>query len=67
MVEAEGQVFRRLKQTTDIIAKHPDYPGKDKAVECCLRDIEDRWRSGMLTGDQKDALIAILGRGQRKG
>jgi hypothetical protein len=35
--------FERLERTTNLIAHHADYPGKQAVVAGCLDDIEDRW------------------------
>ena len=55
--------FERLEQAVTIIARHADYPGKHEAVAECLDDIEDRWRRGHLTLEQRFQLSAILFRG----
>lgn len=53
-----AQVFRRLEQATGLIARHPDYPGKDEAVRLCREDIREH---ACLTTEQRARLLAILG------
>jgi hypothetical protein len=55
--------FERLEQVVTIIAQHVDYPGKQEAVAECLEKIEDRWREGQLTLEQRFRLCATLIRG----
>jgi hypothetical protein len=55
--------FERLERTTNLIARHADYPGKQAVVADCLDDIEDRWARGLLTLEQRFRLCAILIRG----
>lgn len=52
--------FERLERTTDVIARHPYYPGKPDVVQECLGDIENRCRRGLLSGEQRTRLLAIL-------
>jgi hypothetical protein len=52
--------FRLLERTTNLIAHHSTFPGKDEAVKRCREDIEQRYRLGMLTVEQRDRLLAIL-------
>jgi hypothetical protein len=55
--------FRMLERTADLIARHPAYPGKGEAVRRCREDIEQRFRRGSLTEEQRDRLMAILDEG----
>ena len=52
--------FERLERTTDVIARHPYYPGKHEAVQECLGEIEDHCRQGHLSYEQRTRLLAIL-------
>ena len=52
--------FERLEHVTDMIARHPDYPGKPVVVQECLEDIEEHCRRGRLTPEQRDRLVAVL-------
>ena len=40
-MKSSGPSFERLEQTATMIARHPDYPGKEQFVAECLDDIED--------------------------
>ena len=53
--------FERLEQTIGMIKRHPYYPGKELLVNECLRDIDERYRLGRLTGEQRGRLRSILG------
>jgi hypothetical protein len=55
--------FERLEQVVTIIAQHADYAGKQETVAECLENIEDRWRDGLLTLEQRYRLCATLVRG----
>lgn len=57
---SETQVFQRLERAIGLIAGHPFYPGKQEALEDCLDDLEERYRQGTLTEDEKTRLVAIL-------
>jgi hypothetical protein len=59
--------FERLEQAVTIIAHHAEYPGKSEAVAGCVDDIENRWRRGQLTLEQRFRLIALLVRGRSCG
>ena len=62
-MKSSAPSFERLEQTVTLIARHADYPGKERVVAECLDDIEDRWRQGQLTLEQQFRLYAILLRG----
>ena len=49
---------------TDMIARHPDYPGKRVVVEECAEEIAERSLQGRLTPSQRDELLAILSTGR---
>ena len=50
----------------DMIARHPDYPGKRVVVEECAEDIVERSLQGRLTPFQRDELLAILSAGRMR-
>ncbi|WP_020466744.1 hypothetical protein [Singulisphaera acidiphila] len=52
--------FKRLERTVNLIARHPFYPGKPEAVHDCLDDLEERYRDGSLTHEQKSILVSLL-------
>ncbi|WP_254053298.1 hypothetical protein [Singulisphaera sp. GP187] len=56
----EMLTFKRLERTVNLIARHPFYPGKPEAVHDCLDDLEDRYRDGSLTHEQKSILVSLL-------
>jgi hypothetical protein len=56
----ETTAFMRLERTISLIARHPFYPGKSEIVHDCLDDLEDRYREGLLTYEQKAILASIL-------
>jgi hypothetical protein len=56
----EIPLFQRLERAVNLIARHPFYPGKQEALDDCLEDLEERFRAGSLTYDQKTTLIALL-------
>ena len=59
-MKSSAPSFERLEQTVTIIARHADYPGKEQVVAECLDDIEDRWRQGQLSLEQRFRLYTIL-------
>jgi len=54
------QLYARLERTTNLIARHPDFPGKAEAVLRCREDIEARFHQGILTVEERTRLLAIL-------
>jgi hypothetical protein len=56
--------FERLERTTELIANHADYPGKQEFIAECLDEVEGLWRRGQLSLDQRFRLYAILLRGR---
>lgn len=50
----------RLRHTVQIIANHPDFPGKREAVEECLEELAELHRQGLLTADQCRSLCDCL-------
>ena len=52
--------FERLANTVGMIKRHPYYPGKELLLDECLEDIDDRYRNGRLTAEQRGRLRGIL-------
>ena len=52
--------FERLANTVGMIKRHPYYPGKELLLDECLEDIDDRFRRGRLTAEQRGRLRGIL-------
>lgn len=52
--------FKRLERAISLIARHPFYPGKNEVVQDCLDELEERYREGSLTQEQKLLLISQL-------
>jgi hypothetical protein len=52
--------FERLQYTVGMIKRHPYYPGKELVLDECLGDIDDRFRRGRLTAEQRGRLRGIL-------
>jgi hypothetical protein len=52
--------FERLEYTVGMIKRHPYYPGKELLLDECLEDIDDRFRQGRLTAEQRGRLREIL-------
>jgi hypothetical protein len=52
--------FERLERTVGMIKRHPYYPGKELILDECLEDIDDRFRCGRLTAEQRGRLKDIL-------
>ena len=55
--------YRGLIRVADMIAEHPDFPGKRVLVEECVEDIVERSHRGRLTSSQRDELLTILSAG----
>jgi hypothetical protein len=49
-----------LEDAVVFIAGHVEYRGKDRAVNFCVNEIEERHRTGGVTLAQKERLIALL-------
>jgi hypothetical protein len=62
---SDARYFRRLEWATALIARHPTYPGKQGVVQQCLEEIEDRFRQGTLSSQQRSELLSILMSGDR--
>jgi hypothetical protein len=52
--------FERLLEVVELIARHPNFPGKRQATERCRAEIEELLERGWITGTQRDQLRAIL-------
>lgn len=52
--------FERLQHTVGMIKRHPYYPGKELVLDECLEDIDERFRRGRLTAEQRGCLREIL-------
>jgi hypothetical protein len=52
--------FQGLVRVVGMIARHPDFPGKQDAVRECVSDIVDRSRQGRLSPVQRAELLRIL-------
>jgi hypothetical protein len=52
--------YERLTYTVGMIKRHPYYPGKELVLDQCLEDIDDRFRTGRLTAEQRHRLRGIL-------
>ncbi len=52
--------FQILRHAVEIIAQHRDYPGKQDLVKDGLDDIDDHYRRGRLTVEEKERLRSIL-------
>jgi len=52
--------FERLQYTVGMIKRHPYYPGKELLLDECLEDIDERYRMGRLTDEQRGRLREIL-------
>lgn len=57
--------FARLYEAAELIARHPDYPGKGAVEDLVLREIDDLFRTGQLDSAQRHRLRAALGRPDR--
>ena len=52
--------FERLIRSAETIARHAHYPGKPEAVEQCVEDVAELSRSGRITAEQGEVLLAII-------
>jgi hypothetical protein len=52
--------FERLVEATGLIARHPDYPGKQQVVDRCVEEIAELLRSGQVTAAQGEILLENL-------
>ena len=54
------QEYHGLVRVVGMIARHPDFPGKQDAVRECVLDIVERSRQGRLTPLQRGELLNVL-------
>jgi len=59
--------FERLKESTGLIYRHPDFPGKAGVIEQCAEDIGGLVDSGRITGEQGAILLDLLAGGHPPG
>jgi hypothetical protein len=59
-IDTMTQEFERLEHTVGMIRRHPYYPGKELLLDECLEDIDDRFRRGRLTAEQRGRLRHVL-------
>ena len=52
--------FERLAESTKLIARPPDYPGKRRVVEDCRSEVEDLAHAGRISDVQGQALLHNL-------
>jgi hypothetical protein len=52
--------FERLAATVARLARHPHFQAKQRAVDLCLRDIDDLRLAGRITAEQADVLRETL-------
>src|SRR5882757_4776630 len=52
--------FERFQKTNSIIAEQDDDAGRQETAASCLDDIEECWRHGLLTWEQRLWLIVAL-------
>ncbi|RUL86916.1 hypothetical protein [Tautonia sociabilis] len=57
--------FDRVAETVGLIARHPDYPGKDRVIASCFEEVEELAKAGRITAEQRETLREILGVGGR--
>ena len=55
-----SQEYQGLVRVVEIIARHPEFPGKRDALMECVGDIVERSRQGRLTPVQRSELLTIL-------
>jgi hypothetical protein len=55
-----ARLVRMLERTAEMIAHHPDFPGKGEAVQRCRDEVDQWFRQGVLTEEQRERLLAIL-------
>ncbi|WP_169981287.1 hypothetical protein [Tautonia rosea] len=52
--------FERLFETASLIARHPDYPGKQRVVDDCRAEVKELTVSGRISAEQGQTLLRIL-------
>jgi hypothetical protein len=56
----DATYFERLAANVSRLARHPDFPAKQEAVDLCLEDIEDLSLAGRITVEQASMLRETL-------
>src|SRR5437764_10907713 len=56
--------FERFQKMISVITEQDDDAGRQESVAGCLDDIEESWRHGLLTWEQRWRLIVAVVRGQ---
>jgi hypothetical protein len=56
----DSRYFDRLLETTELIVRHADYPGKMQVVERCQEEVEELIQSGRITAAQGETLSDVL-------
>ena len=57
---SNSHYFERLLESTGLIARHADFPGKRQVVERCREEVEDLTSSGVISSAQGETLQEIL-------
>jgi hypothetical protein len=52
--------FTRLRETAELIARHPDYPGKPAVEAAVLGEIDELHRVGRLDDHERLSLRSLL-------
>jgi hypothetical protein len=52
--------YERLEAAAAVVARHATFSTKNEVVRSCVRDVEQRFESGVLSYGQRVRLIAIL-------
>lgn len=47
-------------ETAELVARHPDDPGKRQVVEHCRAEVEGLAHAGRISAEQEPALLRIL-------
>jgi hypothetical protein len=53
--------YARLQEAAELIARHPDYPGKRAVESMVVREIDELHRAGRLDDVQRLSLRDLLG------
>ena len=56
----DASYFERLAANVSRLARHPDFPAKQQAVDLCLEDIDDLSLAGRITAEQAGVLRETL-------
>jgi hypothetical protein len=58
--DTSAKEYQGLVRAVNLIARHPDFPGKRDAVKECVSDILERSIRGRLSPVQRVELLSIL-------